>query len=267
VIARSRAIGASSTRDTHHPPFPSVCRWRSRVGVSGLAARLVGGWWPGRDGFRSELRPGFAGHDYRHRQRWWRRRRRGCRRRCHLCGCRRERERGVGLERRPQHRGAQTSRLGRLATIQPAAASAATPGATPVHPRHGVQLRLLRRVVRASPVPRGRRLPAYRWKFTRRSVERVLLSVPFPVPREREAGCGVSGVTDSREGARRKRNARRENHPVGSIARSPTSRQRSKVKIDGLVIELNSTGDGPTLYRYFAFNIKPAELSGHYRRD
>lgn len=136
-----RAVGANIMRTTHHPAFSSICRWCSRVDVSGLATRLVGGWWPGRDGFGSELRAGFAGHDFRYRwQQWWRR---WCRR-CHLCG-RRDRERDVGLERRPQHRGVETSRLGRLATIQSAAAAAATPGTTPVWPRHGVQFRLLKR--------------------------------------------------------------------------------------------------------------------------
>lgn len=114
-------------------------RWCSRVGVPRFATgRLVGGWRSRRwDGLGPELRPGLSRHDFRYRRQRQRRRRR-----CFLRGRRCDHERGVGLERRPQHRGAQASRLGRLATVQSTAAAART---TSVYPRHGVQSRLSRR--------------------------------------------------------------------------------------------------------------------------
>lgn len=126
-------------RNTHLCQFLSLDRRRSRDGVSGFAT--------GRrstDGCGPQLRPGFARHDFRWQRRRGCRQRRGWRRRRLLRRCRRKRERGVGLERRPQHRGAQTSCLGRLATsIQSTIVSAAAPS-TSVFPWSGVQFRLLR---------------------------------------------------------------------------------------------------------------------------
>lgn len=141
-------------KNTHLCQFLPLNRRRSRDGISGFAT--------GRrsDGFGPELRPGFAGHDFRwqrgcrQRRGWWRRRL--------LRRCRRKRERGVGLERRPQHRGAQTPCLGRLATIQSTTATAATPRTTSVLPWSGVQSRLLRHRLNVlwRSVVREERLPA-----------------------------------------------------------------------------------------------------------
>lgn len=123
----------------------------SRIGVPRFTTgRFLGGWRSGRwDGLGPELRSGLSGHDfrYRQRQRRWRRWR-------FLCGCWRDHERGIGLERRPQHRGAQASRLGRLATVQ----STATASRTTSVPRHRVQSCLSRRRLnRLSDVPRFHR--------------------------------------------------------------------------------------------------------------
>lgn len=130
----------SRKRNPLTPDSLLLRRWCSRVGVPRFTTgRFLGGWRSGRwDGLGPQLRPGLSGHDFRYRQR--QRRRRRWRR--FLCGCRREHERGIGLERRPQHRGAQASRLGRLATVQSTATAART---TSVYPRHGVQSCLSRR--------------------------------------------------------------------------------------------------------------------------
>lgn len=134
---------------THLCQFLLLNRRRTRDGVSGFATGRRSS-----DGFGLELRPGFAGHNFRRQRRgWWRQRRllRRCRRKC---------ERGVGLERRPQHRGAQTPCLGRLATIQPT--TTATPRTTSVLPWSRVQFRLLRHRLNVlwRSVPLEERLPA-----------------------------------------------------------------------------------------------------------
>lgn len=108
----------------------------ARVCVPRLAPRGVqrgrwSGWWS-RIGL--ELRAGLAWDDFRERRRWrWR----------FLRGCRCERDRGVGLERRAQHRGAQASRLGCIPAIQ-STATATTRRTSPICSGHGVQFRLLR---------------------------------------------------------------------------------------------------------------------------